>query len=141
MAGYSKIYLIGGTGGFEGVDGINPIYFEIFVGDADRQWLEVSYFDKNIKPIGNIHKIIPEGPNHPNSLIDACIAFYPEHFKNCPSMKLVEEKLSNYSSLDFDLEKDKIPEEWFNLREEAMPYLKKLNIFKADIRPYKQWNL
>lgn len=137
MAGYSKIYLIGGLGGFEGADGINPIYFEILVGDASRQWIEVIYFDKKIKPIGNIKKIIPEEPNSKDTLLDACISFYPEHFKNCPSMKLVEEKLSNYSSLDFNLEKNKIPNEWFKLREEARPQFKKLNIFVAEIVPYK----
>lgn len=46
MAGYSKIYCIGGEGGFLGADGMNPIDFQILVGDADRQWLEVRYFNR-----------------------------------------------------------------------------------------------
>ena len=41
MAGFNKVYYVGGLGGFMGADGINPICFEIWVGDADRQWLEV----------------------------------------------------------------------------------------------------
>ena len=44
MAGYSKIYCIGGEGGFIGVDGINPIDIQILVSDVHRQWLEVHYF-------------------------------------------------------------------------------------------------
>jgi hypothetical protein len=46
MAGYSKLYCVGGLGGYLGADGINPILFQILIGNADRQWLEVHYFDK-----------------------------------------------------------------------------------------------
>lgn len=45
MAGFSKIYCVGGLGGFQGADGVNPILFQILVGDASRQWLQVHYFD------------------------------------------------------------------------------------------------
>ena len=37
MSGYSKIYCIGGEGGFLGSDGMNPIDFQILVGDGNRQ--------------------------------------------------------------------------------------------------------
>ena len=50
MAGYSKIYCVGGEGGFLGADGMNPIDFQILIGDGDRQWLEVRYFNRDIKP-------------------------------------------------------------------------------------------
>ena len=43
MAGYSRIYCIGGLGGFGGADGINPILLQIWVGDASRQWFEAHY--------------------------------------------------------------------------------------------------
>ena len=46
MAGYSKIYCIGGEGGFLGSDGMNPIDFQILVGDGNRQWLEARYFNR-----------------------------------------------------------------------------------------------
>ena len=136
MAGYSKIFLIGELGGFEGVDGINSISLEILVGEGNRQWLEVVYFDKNIKSIGHINKIIPEEPNNENMLLDACIAFFPDYFKDCSNIKNIKDKLSNFSILDFDLEKDQIPKEWFLLREEARSYFEKLNIFAAEILPY-----
>jgi len=135
MSGYSKIYCIGGFGGFQGADGINPIYFQIWVGDADRQWLEVHYIDRSIKPLGQINTIIPESPNNPNGLIDACIAFYPKHFNKCNSLKLVREKISSFDSLDFHLGLKKIPKEWFMLRKEALPFFQKLNIFEGKLWP------
>ena len=39
MAGYCTIYCIGGLGGFEGADGINPIQMQIWVGISNRLWL------------------------------------------------------------------------------------------------------
>ena len=133
MAGYSKLYCIGGLGGFMGADGINPITLQILVGDADRQWLEPHYFDKRLKPIGNIRTIIPEGPNHPNSLVDACIAFSPKFFENCSSLTKVKIELQDNTCLDFHLGLESIPLSWFDLRKEAIPYFKKLNIFEANL--------
>ena len=57
MAGYSKLYVVGGLGGFNGYDGVNPIEFLVLVGDADRQWLEPHYFDGSIVPIGRLRVI------------------------------------------------------------------------------------
>ncbi len=133
MAGFSRIYCIGSLGGFEGSDGINKITLQILVGEGNRQWLEPHYFDKNLAPLGNIQVIIPEGPNHSNSLIDACIAFFPSCFNMCPSIQEVNEELKDVKTLDFSSGKDKIPEKWEQLRQEALPHFEKLNIFKADL--------
>ena len=51
----------------------NTNLFFIIVGDGHRQWLECSYVTKTPKPIGKIDTIIPEGPCHPNALLDARI--------------------------------------------------------------------
>jgi hypothetical protein len=133
MAGFSKIYCIGGLGGFQGADGINPIEFQIWVGDADRQWLEPHYIDKMIRPLGAVNRLIPEGPDHPNALIDACLAFYPKHFKSCPTLAAVRKALARISSLDFDMGIDEIPKDWPILRREAWPLFQTLNIFEADL--------
>jgi hypothetical protein len=93
MAGYSKLYVIGGLGGFQGADGVNPIDLQILVGDADRQWLEARYFDKRLKPLGKVRAIIPAAPNDPEALLDAAIAFYPKHFATCPSLHAIESSL------------------------------------------------
>jgi len=133
MAGFSRLYCIGGLGGFQGADGINPISFQILVGDSDRQWLEPHYFDDTLKPIGKIGIIIPEGPDDPNFLIDACIAFAPKYFEKCPSLEQVKQALQSFKVLEFDREKEKIPQSWVELRKEALPIFEKMNIFKADL--------
>ena len=132
MAGYSKIYCIGGEGGFLGADGMNPIDFQILVGDADRQWLEVRYFSRDIRPMGGVKVIIPAGPDHPDSLIDACLAFFPEYFESCPSLAQVAEGLGNVSRIDFHLDGE--PSGWAQLREEAKPLFKYLVIYKAELQ-------
>lgn len=134
MAGFSKIYCVGGLGGFQGADGINPIYFQIWVGDGDRQWLEAHYVDKTIRRLGAVRTLIPEGPDHPNALIDACLAFYPEHFRSCPTLAAVKKPLAGISTLDFDMGKVCVPREWPKLRREAWPFYRTLNIFEADLR-------
>lgn len=65
MAGFSRLYVIGGSGGFMGAGGINPIELFVLVGDGSRQWLEPQYVDKTIEAIGRVRVIIPGGPDHP----------------------------------------------------------------------------
>lgn len=132
MAGYSKIYCIGGEGGFLGADGMNPIDFQILVGDGDRQWLEVRYFSRDIRSMAKIKVIIPSGPDHPNSLIDACLAFFPEYFESCPSLAQVVEGLGNVTRIDFHFDGE--PSGWAQLREEAKPLFKYLVIYKAELQ-------
>ena len=138
MAGYSKFYIVGETGGFVGTDGANKIEFMILVGDADRQWLEPHYFDSSIVPIGKLRVIVPAGPDHPDALLDACIAFCPRRFKSCPSLARVERALRNANRLDFDAQPTAIPDAWNNLREEAKPLFARINIWRADLVPMQR---
>ena len=133
MAGFSKIYCVGGLGGFQGRDGINPIDLQILVGNGDRMWLEPHYFDNRLKPIGKIKKIIPEFPDPLNTLFDAIIAFAPKYFNNCPSLNEVKKDLKNVTKLDFDFARDKIPSSWNYLRREAKPTFERMNIFEAEL--------
>ncbi len=116
-----------------GADGVNPIEFLVLVGNADRQWLEPHYFDRTIKPIGKLRVIVPAKPDHPDALLDACIAFCPRYFKSCPSLEKVEAALRDAERLDFNANRQAIPEAWFNLREEARPLLATMNIWQADL--------
>src|SRR3954451_21376636 len=134
MAGYSRLYCLGGLGGFGGSDGINPIGCQIWVGDADRQWWEVHYFDESLSPLGEISVIVPAGPDHPNALIDSCLAFVPDLFGNCPSMADVRREAAGLSRLDFDRKPKEIPAGWDRLRGEGRPKVKTLNIFEAELR-------
>ena len=133
MAGYSSIFCIGGVGGFQGCDGINPINLQIFVGNSDRMWLESHYVDRTLRPIGKIRIIIPEVPDSLHRLLDACIAFAPKYFQECPSLEKVKEELRDTKRLDFDSGKDKIPASWESLRKEATPIFEKLNVFEAKL--------
>jgi len=135
VAGYSRLYAVGGLGGFMGADGVNPIEFLILVGDADRQWLEPHYFDRSITPIGRLRVIVPARPNDPDSLLDACIAFCPRHFSSCQSLADVESALTDADRLDFDLHPQAIPPAWARLREEARPHFASMNIWQADLVP------
>jgi hypothetical protein len=140
MAGYSRIYCLGGQGGFQGADGINPIRCQIWVGEGNRQWWESHYFDDSIAPLGNITVVVPEAPNHVNALIDSCIAFLPDIFSECPSMAEVRREASALTRLDFDADAKDVPSRWDRLRFEARATFADLAVFEAtlarvDIRP------
>ena len=132
MSGFSKAYFVGYPGGFQGADGLNPILFEILVGDASRQWLEPVYVTCKAKPIGQIKKIIPNGPNNPTSILDACIAFCPELFSECPSLETVTKELVNAETRDFDFDIN-VPKDWLQLRAEAQEVIKCLKIYEANL--------
>jgi len=132
MAGYSALYVVGGLGGFQGADGVNPIEFLILIGDAHRQWLEAHYFDPRIKPLGRVRRIVPAGPNNLNMLLDASIAFNPERFARCPSLSSVTAAVGELEMLDFDTG-ESVPQQWNELREEARPIFAKMNIWRADL--------
>lgn len=136
MAGFSRLYVFGGQGGFMGTDGVNPIDMMIMIGDGNRQWLEPRYFGAHIKPLGNLRTVIPEGPDRPDAVLDACIAFCPRYFKACPSLKEVESSLGDAERLDFDAKPLEIPTGWRKLREEARPIFNSLNIWHAELVPY-----
>jgi hypothetical protein len=138
MAGYSKIFVVGGQGGFKGADGVNPIEFLVLVGNADRQWLEPHYFDQSIKPIGKLRVIVPAGPDHPDSLLDACIAYYPQHFRPCPSLAEVELEIGGAERLDFHACPEEIPAAWARLREEGRQLFEELNVWQANLIPIER---
>lgn len=135
MAGFSKFYVVGGEGGFGGADGVNPIEMLVLVGEGNRQWLEAHYVDTSITPIGQLRTIVPEGPNHPDALLDACIAFCPRYFQPCPSLEAVASALGNREQLDFNARPEDIPAAWATLREEARPLFADMHIWQADLRP------
>ena len=121
--------------GHAGYDGLNPIKAIIVVGNSDRQWLQAIDIHKKSKTLGKIQTIIPQGPDDPDSIIDAIIAFAPDYFLNCPSFEQVSKDCQHLSVLDFDLSLDKIPKSWFSLREEAKKIIPSIGIFKAPFTP------
>jgi hypothetical protein len=131
MSGFSRMYVIGGAGGYMGADGVNPIELLILVGDAHRQWLEPHYFNRSIRPMGRLQTIVPFGPDHPDMVLDACLAFYPRPFRRCPSFRAVEAAVRGMERLDFDARPDEIPAAWPILRAEARGLLAELGVWEA----------
>jgi len=133
MAGFSKLYIVGQEGGFLGADGIGAIALQIWVGDGSRQWLEPHYVGIRPRPIAKVKRIVPAGPDHRDSLIDACIAFWPDYFRTCPSLGEAELVLHDTELLDFDLGRSNVPVIWGPLREEARPLFKQLCVMQARL--------
>ena len=127
----SKIYCIGSEGGFMGSDGLRTIDLQILVTEGARQALVAYHLDKRIRPMGRVEVIIPASPDHPDALIDAFLAFYPEYFESCPSLVQVAEGLANATRIDFN--RDGEPTSWAQLREEARPIFKKMIIYEASL--------
>jgi hypothetical protein len=67
--------------------------------------------------------------------LDACIAFYPKHFQECPSLKLVEKQLPKKDRLDFDAYPKGIPRSYPALPEEARLLKASLNHWHAPFFP------
>ena len=121
MAGYSKIYCIGPEGGFMGCDGISRLDLMILVGDGNRQWLEARIFNPEIRPLGEMKSIIPNGPNDPDC------------FEDCPTMAQVRKEMEGVQLMDFDLKKG-IPESWEQLRNEVRELVKDLPVYEAVLK-------
>ena len=148
MAGYSKVYFVGSTGGFMGADGLARPFFQIMIGDASRQWMEVVYDAASQasvsaaegplasplpKRIGKVVTIIPAEPDDPVALLDAVIAFFPAFFRDCPSLAAVEAQLASVEMLDFTT-RENVPAQWDQLRKEALPRFRELAVFEADLK-------
>lgn len=129
MAGFSKVFFIGGAG----PDGLSRPFVQLMQGDGGRQWLEPIYDDDTMKPMGQIKALVPPGPDHPLALLDAAIAFLPRLFEHCPSFGTVSAQVEGVTLLDFHLGRS-VPAEWSQLRDQALPTFRQLNVFQADLK-------
>ncbi len=143
MNGYCRIYCVGGTRQKTQKQGIHPLLMQILVGQSNYQWLEPRYMDQSIGPLGQIRVLFPEKPDHPHSLIDACITFFPDYFRQCSFLGAVEKQLQNRFELDFRAGYDSVPEHWPYLREQALPAFRQLHICRADLEPVnvEDWSI
>ena len=133
MAGFSKVYFVGSTGGFMGADGVARPFVQILRGESSRQWYEPIYDDPRMSPLGGIKAFVPEGPNLPHTVLDAVILFLPKLFKDCPSLAKIASDLKGREMADFDA--DGLPAGWTELRAEALPIFRKLGVHEAEIVP------
>jgi hypothetical protein len=133
MAGFSKAYVLGPRN----YDGVNPIELMLLVGDADRQWFEPLYVAAGLHSLGALKTLIPAGPDDPDALLDACLAFHPSAFAACPSLAQVEAALGRETRLAIGHAPPAVAAPWKTLREEARPIFAKLSISEARFVPRK----
>jgi hypothetical protein len=89
----------------------------ILQGEGDRQWLRVFYLENDIQPLGKIKTVVPEAPDGANNLLDACIAFFPEWFKESKVLQTMKKELSQTEFLDLNL---KMPTDCMTLPFESL---------------------
>ena len=134
MAGFYKIYMVGGSGGFLGADGINPIGLQILVGTSDREWLEPKYFNEKFKSISGITHMVPLRPTNDENIIDGIIIFGPQLFmKNCDLLKDAFKYFGDLGKKRIDMSEDQ-PEFWNELVNQAQPTFQKIKLYSADIK-------
>ena len=89
MAGYERIYLFGGVGGYMGTDGINPIAMQIWVKWGSRKMLEAQYFVDSFQPIAGIKSFLPKKNDEELNLLEATILFAPQFYiTKCDLMEI-----------------------------------------------------
>ena len=134
MAGFHKIYMIGGQGGFLGSDGINPIGFQILVGNADREWLEVKYFDEHFQSIAGITHMVPLRPINDENIINGIIMFGPQLFmQDCDLLKDAFKHFKDLGKKKIDMGIDQ-PDFWNELVDQAQSKFQNINLYSADIK-------
>jgi len=134
MAGYERIYLFGGLGGYLGADGMNPIAMQIWVGWSDRKWLEAHYFVDDLEAIGGIKAIIPKQHDEELNLLEASIIFGPQFYTmKCDLMEITMKYFSALNKTKIDLAED-APEFWDDVVKQARPVFNTLNLFQADLK-------
>ena len=138
MAGFYKLYMVGGSGGFLGADGINPIGLQILVGTSSREWLEANYFDKKLNSISGITHMVPKSPTSDENIIDGLIIFAPQLFEeSCDLLKDAHMYFDKLGKKRIDMSKHE-PAFWNDLVIQAKPKFENLKLFRAnieDLRP------
>lgn len=128
MAGFDKSVFFGHAT----YDGINGITMELWRGVSSRMWFEAARGFK--RRAQRVEVIVPKGPNDPDMLLDAAMAFCPKVFQDVPGYTRMYESLEPRSYLDFDMDEG-VSADWAAIRELARPVFRQLTIYEADIRP------
>ena len=128
MAGFDKSVFFGHAT----YDGINGITMELWRGVSSRMWFEAARGFK--RRAQRVEVIVPKGPNDPDMLLDAAMAFCPKVFQDVPGYTRMYESLEPRAYLEFDMDEG-VPAAWAAIRELARPVFRQLTIYEADIRP------
>ncbi|WP_298672748.1 hypothetical protein [uncultured Megasphaera sp.] len=128
MAGFDKAFMFGHAT----YDGVQGITMELWRGISSRMWFEpaTGFKKKCIK----VRSMVPSGPDDPDMVLDAAMAFCPWAFASVPEYQSMYNRMETELLLDFNLHRG-IPEEWARVRELVRPIFNKMTIYHADIKP------
>lgn len=83
--------------------------------DAGTWTFQPMYAASAGAPLGQVHTVTTAA-QHPDALLDACLAFYPAVFANCASLALVRQVVGEATELDLS---ERLPVGWQALRAEG----------------------
>ena len=120
---FSAVHLIGLKTESQFWGNNSPTELFLLQGEGDRQWIEAHYPGGSGFDCANGF-LMPEQPGDQNILLDSCMLFMADVFKEIPDFKILEKFVAEKK---IDLELDK-PKEWDLLRRECLPYMGRLTI-------------
>jgi hypothetical protein len=135
MSGVYAMYVIGEPGGYLGQDGVNPVNLIVLVGTGAREWMAPVMVDPDLRALGRVRCLVPEGPDHKHALLDACLAFSPAIFGDCLALNRVREHLGDIEVLNLSECSKSLLDAWERLRAEAHTQFANLRIWKAVLEP------
>ena len=127
---YSVVYLIGLKSESEFWGNLTSTELILLQGEGNRQWIEVHYPNGSKRGCGK-KVLIPERPEDPHAILDTCMAFLPEVFKDIPSHGDLKRIVGNSDRIDLNLDK---PKEWDGLRSECIKFMDRLHVETLKIK-------
>lgn len=126
MGGVESLYLVLG--------GETP-WLVLLVGRGSRAWIEPLYASAGFAPMGRLWAVLPRRPGDPLAVLDACLAFLPEHFAGCPSLDAARAAVGDAETLDLA---GPTPEAWRALRAEAASRWAELRVLRSGLEPWTE---
>ncbi|MCW5840216.1 MAG: hypothetical protein KIT77_03145 [Caldilinea sp.] len=80
-------------------------------------------------PLGQLESVTTAA-GHPDALLDACLAFFPETFSHCASLPLVRQAVGDVEHLDLS---ERLPVGWQALRAEGREVVKGAKVQTARV--------
>ncbi len=117
-------------------DGVaTPFSLEIIESRISRRELvwSVHYPARSVTQLGAVRSITPVGET---ALLDACLAFFPQHFRHCATLRSIERQVRRQPHIDFrQVQRGAILKQWPQLRDEAQAAFETLSIFEGRLTP------
>lgn len=124
MGGIGSLYVVS--------QGMTP-WVVLLVGRGSREWIEPLYASAGFAPLGRIWAVLPAGPDDPLAVLDACLAFLPEHFASVPGFSRAQAAVAEHEELDLARE---LPPAWYELRRQAEARWRELRVARATLEPW-----